>query len=81
VIKVDLSPGSTRDSGDKSDEKQTTKSHSSVRPGRVEPRRIKRNDGHYPYLVLVQRELDKSLLPLRDNLSFGKEVFLGITKL
>jgi len=31
--------------------------------------------------VLVQRELDKSLLPLRDNLSFGKEVFLGIAKL
>ena len=31
--------------------------------------------------VLVQRELDKSLLQLRDNLAFGKEVFLGIAKL
>jgi hypothetical protein len=29
----------------------------------------------------VQRELDKSLLQLRDNLAFGKEVFLGISKL
>ena len=32
-------------------------------------------------IVLVQRELDKSLLQLRDNLAFGKEVFLGIAKL
>ena len=31
--------------------------------------------------VLVQRELDKSTSLLRDCLAFGKEVFLGITKL
>jgi len=28
--------------------------------------------------ILVQRKLDKSSLQLRDNLAFGKEVFLGI---
>jgi hypothetical protein len=27
--------------------------------------------------ILVQRELDKSLLRLKDSLVFGKEVFLG----
>ncbi len=31
--------------------------------------------------VLVQRELDKSSLRLRESLAFGKEVFLGIAKL
>jgi len=28
--------------------------------------------------VLVQRELDKSILRLRESLAFGKEVFLGM---
>jgi len=35
-------------------------------------------EGEY---VLVQRELDKPILHLRESLAFGKEVFLGIAKL
>jgi len=31
--------------------------------------------------VLVQRELDKSVSPLKEYLAFGKEVFLGMRKL
>jgi len=42
---------------------------------KVKPGTIKK----YRYsVVLVQRELDKFLLRLREYLAFGKEVFLGM---
>ena len=31
-----------------------------IRPGRVEPRRVKRNDGHYPYLS-IPRDLARKI--------------------